>query len=349
MIKPIIATWGIGPSYRKRVKNNIIEAINSGYNNIMDYAILTDLPEDFLELSEKTGRIKLISNIHDIRENYKWSVEHEHIPTPLDDKGYGVEYVENLKKCKLFSYALHRFGLIDLSKKGYTKIVFMDADMKIRYDKIGVDFTEEEFWKEFETEENSMKGCYGEVLQLNNDLKFTWSRSMGSTASIVALQMSSILVEYLRKIYNKKINPLITKLPVTEGPFRYYNFNSPEKVMEYFNIWNKSQQITLTDPYFLNTQNIGGYMLCDYITVAATNLICEMKVMHFTNVIYDMELYYEDRYFLPRNIAAITSLPIESAETQEEFFNKNKGVIDKSKELGDGLWPVVDPKYFNEM
>ena len=60
MEKPVVSIWGIGPSYRLRVKKHIEEALNSGYENIMEFVILTDDTDDFKELCEKTDKIKCI-------------------------------------------------------------------------------------------------------------------------------------------------------------------------------------------------------------------------------------------------------------------------------------------------
>ena len=45
----IVATWGCGPTYRDRVKQNILKAKNTNYDKIIPYLILTDYVDDFLE------------------------------------------------------------------------------------------------------------------------------------------------------------------------------------------------------------------------------------------------------------------------------------------------------------
>jgi hypothetical protein len=60
--KPIALIWGLGPSYRKRVKSTIETALNSGYDNIMEFIILTDVPEDFYELRDTSKKIIDILN-----------------------------------------------------------------------------------------------------------------------------------------------------------------------------------------------------------------------------------------------------------------------------------------------
>ena len=115
----------------------------------MDYVILTDYPEDFTEFAEQTGKIKAIVDIHEARQEYEWSKELEVIPSiTTDPKQYGEEYKSALSSGRLFSYSLHRFSFPTIAKLGYNKIVFMDGDVKIRYDKIvSGELTEEQFEK----------------------------------------------------------------------------------------------------------------------------------------------------------------------------------------------------------
>ena len=69
MDKQIIATWGLGPSYRDRVKENFAKSLSMGYSNTMDYVILTDVPSDFDELRSRTNKIVDVVNIHEVGEN----------------------------------------------------------------------------------------------------------------------------------------------------------------------------------------------------------------------------------------------------------------------------------------
>lgn len=341
--KPIIATWGVGPSYRRRVKQHILQSVNSGYDNIMDYAILTDLPEDFDEIAKQTGKIKFITNIHDARKNYEWSHKNEYIPTSIDYENYAKEYVENHQNDKMFSYALHRFALPDLAKFGYTKILFIDSDMKINYDKIGIEFTEEDFWKEFDTPINSVKGCVAETMGIINNTNWKESRCMGIYASSIALQTCSIVLYLLEKKFKKNRFYIPKNFDMTEGPFRYYNFENVEKVIEYFEFWEESQKIIMSDYYMKSSLLCGGYMYCDYTPVACANIYSNLTVENFSNVIYDIEVHYEDRYFLPKGTDATLGLPIKAAKSIDEFFEINKETEEKCKELG--VWPNVDPKY----
>lgn len=342
-IKPIIATWGIGPSYRKRVKSHILESFNSGYSDLLKYAILTDLPEDFKEISTQTGLVESVVNIHDIRKNFKWSIDKEYIPSGLDYENYGKEYVENLKQSKYFSYGLHRFQFLDLAEKGYTKILFIDPDMKINYDKIGEKFSEKEFWEEFNTLPNSVKGCVAENAGIVNTTQFVNSRCMGSYVSSVALQLCTTILYLLDQKFKKNKFQILRNVQLTEGPFRYYNFKSPEDVYNYFLYWEESQKIIMSNSKMIQALTCGGYMYCDYLPVICANIYSNLEVENFSNVIYDMALHYEDRYFLPRNRDATLGLPLQPGKDLEEFFELNKETEFKCKEVG--VWPNVDPPY----
>lgn len=344
---PIIATWGIGPSYRKRVKHHILESLKSGYAGVMKYAILTDHPEDFEEIASETGLVTSIVNIHDIRKDFEWSIDKEFIPTSLDYENYGKEYVDNLKQAKHFSYGLHRFQLIDLAEKGYTKILFMDPDMKLNYDKINIKFSEEEFWEEFNTPINSMKGCVAENVGIYNSSKFVSSRCMGTYVSSLALQICTTVLYLLDEKFKKNKFRVLDSIQLTEGPFRYYNFRTPQEVYDYFLFWEESQRIIMSHPKLLQALTCGGYMYCDYLPVICANLYSGLEVENFSNIIYDMALYYEDRYFLPRNRDATLGLPLQPGKNLDEFFEINKVTETKCKELG--VWPNVDPPYIYKL
>lgn len=350
--RPIISTWGFGPSYRRRIKEQIKQAINSGYDKIMHYSILTDDIDDFAELADSTGIIVSLTNIHDIRKEFEWSVEYEHIPNSNDYENYGKEYVENLKVQKYFSYGLHRYNLLTLAKLGYTKILFMDSDQKINYEKIGTQFTEEQFWSEFDTPVNSMKGCVAERVGLLDNketfaTEFHWSRCMGVAVSKYALQLLSIVTYKLEELYNRNRFHLIQNYVQTEGPFRYYHFESAEKVKEYFDYWESAQKIIMTEPHLIGMLLSGGYMYCDYLPVSSANLYSKLTVLNFNNIIYDAQVYYEDRYFLPRFEDAALHIALTPANSVDEFFEKNEEALKQC--LEHKVWPVKDPPHNYEL
>ena len=352
MNKPIVSIWGFGPSYRNRVKLNILDAISMGYDNMMDYVILTDYPEDFYEFAEQTGKIKAIINIHEARKDYEWSKELEFIPpSATDPKAYGDEYKAALSNRKFFSYSVHRFSFPTIAELGYNKVVFMDGDVKLRYDKIiNGEMTEEEFWNEFDTPLDSMKGCVYEFVGIKHDVfdqhggtfGFKWSMAMGTGQSFGALQACSLVLNELYKKYQIFKDPVITKLELTEGPFRYYNFSSPEKLKHYFETWNECIKMFYSDPILQNYQQCGGYMLCDYMPVATVNKFHEMQVMNFPNNVYVRQIHYTDRYFLPLTGGAPgLGTHFTPGDSEEDFLEKNKELKIIMDERN--AWPHTEP------
>jgi len=341
MEKPIVSIWGIGPSYRLRVKTHIEESINSGYDNIMDFFILTDDVSDFDELLKKTDKIKGIANIHEERKKSIWP-QTEYIPNHLDAKQYGDEYRKNLHEDKMFSYSLHRYALPKIAELGYNKFVFLDGDVKIKYDKIGIEFSEEEFWKQFDTPSNSMKGCVKETLYIDRlTNKFTWAGAMGYDSSYSGLQSSSIVLNKLYETHGiKHRTPIVNNFEITEGPFRYYNFDSTEKLKKYFDIWDETTYYFFSNPHLKGCNQCGGYMLCDYLICGVTNIFNEMQVLNFPAQIYSRRVFFEDRYFLPPRPAGLPE-HFEPGDNLDDFYEKNKELVSKIKNVN--AWPHIEP------
>lgn len=143
----IAVSWGVGPSYRKRLKTTIETDIATGYDKTLDYIILTDVPEDFYELRDRTKKIIDIVDIHKQRESYPWSIEFEYIPTNQDT--YGDDYRNDLIQYgKNFTHALERFSIPRVLELGYKKFVMFDPDTLIKYEKIvNGEISEEDFGK----------------------------------------------------------------------------------------------------------------------------------------------------------------------------------------------------------
>jgi hypothetical protein len=343
MNKPIISLWGLGPSYRRRVKLNILDAMSMGYDNMMDYVILTDYPEDFIEFAKQTGKIKAIIDINKAKLPYPRSSELEYIPaSSTDEKKYGQQYVENLSQGKMFSYSLHRFSFPTIAELGYSKIVFMDGDVKIHYDKIiNGELTEEQFWEEFDTPVNSMKGCVAETVCIDKEtLQFHRAQAMGLDQSMLALQACSVMYYELCRKHNTDKYYLVQQLPITEGPFRYYHLESPDKVKEVFDIWNDCIELTLSNTHLRTCQHCGGYMLCDYMPVAITNLYCGVQVLNFPNTVYNRQIHFEDRYFIPPRVPGFGG-NFNIGENLDDFMEKNKEL----KQMMDHYkaWPHTEP------
>jgi hypothetical protein len=335
--KPIIATWGTGPTYRNRIKHNIQKAIDTGYDNIMDYIILTDYPEDFYQFQDKTKKIIDIINIHEVRPKYSdWTLNHEFIPKSLDEENYAKEWRELRENHNWFTYSLNRFSLPRISELGYSKFVMCDCDVDIKYDRIvNKDCTEEEFWDQYNTPINSMKGCDYETHDLQN-IDVHRLQNFDSHNLFSRVVLGNILRYALgQKFPNKykNINLFKTKVIQTEGPFRYYNLADSNMVREYFNIWDEAMKINIQDNYLRELIYGSAYMLIDNIPVAITNEFMNIKVLNFDKEWHTVNLYYQDRHFFPRGCVGSDGLSLQPALTTEEFYKINEQHIKYLKSI----------------
>jgi len=334
----IVATWGIGEAYRNRIKHNIRKAISTGYENILPYIILTDKPSEFQDLLNETDLILKILDINEEREKYSpWSKELEHIPPDNEDKEYGKKYrEENYKNGKIFSYALNRFSLPTISEMGYKKFILCDSDTDIRYDRIvNSECTEKEFWNEYNTPINTMKGCDLEVFHMNRECDGGyWIR-----ANVV---MANLLRFYLQKKYTHLNKPhyLSQEYTQTEGPFRYYKLDSPQKVRDVFNLWDDSMKYLLSEKVTREQLCPGRYMYIDNVPFSITNELLGIKNLDFGKFWHTVNIYLADRYFFPKghghNVNG-RSLSLQPADTKEEFYKINEELINYFKSRGQWI------------
>ena len=122
---------------------------------------------------------------------------------------------ENWKKGNKFSYALHRFSLPTFYELGYKKVLMCDCDVDIRYDLIGKDFTEFEFWDQFNTKPNSLKGCDLETFDSRTHIDDPWRFNNITMSNIIKYELG-----------DQNINIFSRECTQTEGPFRFYNFSN---------------------------------------------------------------------------------------------------------------------------
>lgn len=338
----IVGTWGIGPSYRRRVRLNIQKAINTGYDNILPYIILTDAPEEFYELQDKTKKIIDIVDIHEVREKYSpWSKNYEIIPKEkYDEVKYGKEFRENYDNGKyLFSYALYRFYLPRISELGYNKFIHCDCDYNIRYDKIvNGSINEKDFWEHLNTPVYTMRGETFVEYHHNNAIN-DWSNITITMANILRYEMGRRHPEY-----KKKLNYVAETFPFTEGCFRYYHFKKSSEILQYFLFWDEIAEICLTDDIFRVCSGGSSRMYIDYVMWIVANDMFGIKCMDFSKQFQTSHMYWSDRYFYPLEIGTNkpdgTLVRLNPAETREKFLEINKEAIEylKSNDLG----------YFNE-
>jgi hypothetical protein len=331
----VVATWGIGKSYRNRVKHNIQKSINTGYDKILPYIILTDHPEDFNEFRLKNNKILDVININDERKLHSnWSFDLEYIPDTLDEIEYSILYREkNNKEHKKFSYGLNRFSLPTIAKLGYTKFILCDSDVDIRYDLI-VDGTISEniFWEQFNTSINTMKGVDLEHFNMSDNS--TWSKANIILANLLKYNI------FQNHPYLKKPNFLGLNYTQTEGPFRYYNLIDKYKVNKVFEIWDECIKFILSDFQFRQQISPGVYMYIDNLAFSITNELLDIGFLNFDKAFFKVNVYKSDRFFFPmggNETINGSEISLQPANTLEEFLIKNKELIEYYKSINN--WP----------
>jgi hypothetical protein len=330
----IAVSWGIGPSYRKRLKKTIETDIATGYDKTLDYIILTDVPEDFYELRDRTKKIIDIVDIHKEREAYPWSIECEYIPT--NQETYGDDYRDNVVKFnKNFTHALERFSIPRVLELGYKKFVMFDPDTLIKYEKIvNGEISEEDFWKKFDCPINTMKGPWKEVIEITENKPFVNSRAIGES-SLKIFQFLSLIIVELNKKYNKNLHPLQTKFELTESCLKVFHFESIEFGKQWFEVLNDvAKMCYCTDSYdFRYMSGCGGHMLADFIPYHTANMYMGVEILDFYPDIWWTHIFGDDRYFLPKDNR------LKIASNQEEFYEINKDTIEKLK--NNHQWPIL--------
>lgn len=333
--KPVILIWGVGPSYRKRAIENIQTAVNSGYDNTMDYIVLTDIPEDFYKIQDDSKKIIDIIDIHKEREKYPWSIEQEYIPT--NQETYGDDFREAATRGKHFSHCSDRFSIKRACELGYNKFFMQDPDVILYYKWIiDGNITEEYFWEKFDTKKNTVKGPICEKIEIKENQPFISSRAVGTNSNLT-LQYVTYLITHLNKKYNKNFPILHNELKVTESIAKYYHFDSAESGLKYFDVLNELAKICYSidgeNPYWMH--GCTGTMWCDFIPYGTANLYTELEVSNFEPwEIWAGYVYADDRYFLPINSE------LKLGKNQEEFYQTNKETISSFKNRSQ--WPILN-------
>jgi len=350
----IIATWGFGPTYRERIIYQIETAANFEYDKVMKYVILTDRIEDFVGLEPRIQNLIIdVVDIEELRKEDEWSKIYEPLPKEkVDEEIYAQQWRHYCdEKNILFSYGIRRYVMKRLLELGITKFLIMDSDMKLHYDHITMGrTTEEDFWKEFDTPSNSVKGCSYEVLKMSSMhesgefIKLVWSRTVGAHDSKTALQSAAVaMFKYHEDAGTLSQFSIPMELPILEGPVRLYNFENLEKLKSYWETFNKVYKIYLEHRTLYNTCLCGGYMLCDYFQTSVTNILEQISVSHFPGHMYENRQFFIDRFWGPpyyqnpdcngKNVFLL------QAKSKKEFLEINAECIECMRKRGQ--WPYI--------
>lgn len=325
--KVIVSIWGCGPSYRDRIKFTIQRAIDTGYPHILPYIILTDLPSDFDDLRSKTDKIIDVIDINVEREKYSpWSKDLEYIcQEKYDEQKYGEEFMNALRADKHFSYATHRFAFPRIAELGYNRFLHSDGDVDILYNKI-VDgkLSEEEFWEQFNTPVNSVRG-----LDLQ---KYTLDGTGAHYLSVCVLTTNVLRYEMRRRHPElSHLSCLKFDYTQTECGFRYYHLLNTSMIMEYLKLWDEIVHLMIPHSDLKQVLGGGGYVLIDNAMHAVLADIFGIEILNFGKEYHHVNLPNADRYFFPRSMGVMIDgkeHSFNAAKTRSEFLEINKEMVD---------------------
>lgn len=340
----IVSTYGIGPMYRKRIIHNITKALDTGYDNIMPYIILTDKPDDFNELRDKTNKIIDVLNIHELRDKYApWSIEYEYISRELEEEAYAIDYRKNsLQLGNHFSNAVHRFSLPRIHELKYKKLLWCECDTDIRYDKIvSGEITEEKFWSVCDIPVNSVRGCDLQTWSHPHD-RHSWDNENIIMGNILRFVMCQRHPEYLNTHQPEGPYFLRQSHTQTEG-IRYYHLQNHEMVLTYFNLWDEVMKLCMTTKEFATHLKIGGgYIYIDNTPITVVNDLLGIAKLELPKWWHQVNIYFADRHSIPRGVhwnVNGKSMGLQPANTVAKFHEINAELIEYLKSIGQ--WPSI--------
>jgi len=290
-INALMVIQGFGPTYKKRLLNNI--KTNKGYEKY-DILLITDDVEYWDDIKNKENIF--IEHIDDLRKDYPWSIENEKLPNEKRDEiKYAKEIIENNFK---FPTLLQRFGFIWKNAQNYDGFIWPNTDV---LPKEITEYHVIEMNKYF-SEKKFSNTCYG--LDINTPQK-----------QIVMCPGGSKLDEYHHPYildYAKKINEKykITNKEIThnfmmfDGNFITYNFPDKNYYFKFFDLINN-----IVKEYFENKNeffHLGTHTMWltgqEFITSIAMYLMNGTMVpTNSCNILgnqtFDIFCYPEDRFW----------------------------------------------------
>ena len=348
----VISTWGFGPTYRNRIKYQIEESYNTGYDSIMKYIILTDNKDDFTGLGKHIRDLIIdVVELNDLRKDDEISLKFEPMPDKYcTDREYAaaIRYQSNVLNL-LPSYGLQRYGIKTVANLGFSKFLCMDSDVKLPYDRIvNGTLSEEEFWENYNTPINTLKGGsfenvgFGSVDAMGK-LEFIWARSIGESDTRTVLQaVTTISYNFYSKRNELNKFHIIQSLKTVEGGIRYFNFEDTNKTHKFIDTYNELYSFFLENTIFYNINRASNYMLCDIIPLG---LVCEIEnipIIHYPGSLYTGRQFFMDRFWGPPYYQhpGCKQEILLPADSLAEFLEINKDIIECMQLHGN--WPSYD-------
>ena len=304
----VVSFWAIGPTFIKQLKKTIDGYLTNNFGDVYNFTVLTDQPDKFQYLMERTPRCLAILDINEERKEFPWSFEYEKLPVGKTDEEYTAEFRKNLSSGHRFSYSLHRFALPWIIKNGYTKFIIIDPDVHFVFKHPNIESLHQ-YTNVFFSE--------GHEPKITTDINYVLGTSYYSGTDLVYRQFYDAIVTE-KNISN---NPP-TLFQTNDGPFRFYNLESTEKVSEFFDVWNTAIRLLVTDRQ-LSLIGQGSIFLNDEFLLGAVYAVLGLQVGPVPHPAINIIHRVENRHFMP------SSGFYKLADSLEEFLKINQEELDK--------------------
>jgi hypothetical protein len=290
----VVATWGIGPSYRTCVKDYVNSMIAKNTLYDLHIVIMTDLIEFFDDMC-KIPEVKCIFNVHDAVQKFGSGWTGEYIPHNTFDPAYREEVKQNMLLYNHgFSYNMRRFLLPVLADIGYTKFFIADPDHELILD--------EHLISSIDTPINTVMGICHEVIKIDTSVPhphpFIYSNAFGMNSLHVMTDMRLALhLMYVKLNETRFAEDIYKGVDITEGPLRYFNFESVASTVKYFKYWDTFVELVYTTPGLQLLINQIGELRTDFIPVSAATIANRMKTLEFPRNRYISMVYKQYKIF----------------------------------------------------
>jgi hypothetical protein len=256
--------------------------------------IMTDLIEFFDDMC-KIPEVKCIFNVHDAVQKFGSGWTGEYIPHNTFDPAYREEVKQNMLLYNHgFSYNMRRFLLPVLADIGYTKFFIADPDHELILD--------EHLISSIDTPINTVMGICHEVIKIDTSVPhphpFIYSNAFGMNSLHVMTDMRLALhLMYVKLNETRFAEDIYKGVDITEGPLRYFNFESVASTVKYFKYWDTFVELVYTTPGLQLLINQIGELRTDFIPVSAATIANRMKTLEFPRNRYISMVYKQYKIF----------------------------------------------------
>jgi hypothetical protein len=169
-------------------------------------------------------------------------------------------------------------------KNGYTKFFILDPDVHFTFKHVGIE-TLQQYVDAFLTE--------GDAPKITRDVNYVVGSSYYSENTSIYQNYYAAIVTEL-ELPNRSPEMFYTN----DGPVRFYNLDSTQMVMEFFELWNTGVRLLVTTKK-LNEIGHGAVFLNDEFLLGAVYAILQLQIAPISSAAVNILHRVENRHFMP--------------------------------------------------